>query len=82
MTAIVNIRGDCLYHEHISWDQGTVLAQIGLIPDRVSLQLQDPETSESGRKIDVKLPIAGVASAAKMRDWKAVESNSLIQNRN
>ncbi|RBR11049.1 uncharacterized protein FIESC28_09194 [Fusarium coffeatum] len=31
-TAVVNIRGDRLYHEHIGWDQGTVLAQLGLMP--------------------------------------------------
>ena len=31
-TAVVNVRGDRLYHEHITWDQGTVLAQLGLMP--------------------------------------------------
>jgi carboxymethylenebutenolidase len=29
--AIVNFRGDKLYHEHIYWDQASVLVQIGLI---------------------------------------------------
>jgi carboxymethylenebutenolidase len=29
--AIVCFRGDKLYHEHIYWDQASVLAQIGLL---------------------------------------------------
>ncbi|KAI1489229.1 hypothetical protein F5X96DRAFT_679908 [Biscogniauxia mediterranea] len=32
-TAVVNLRGDRLYHEHISWDQATVLRQLGLLPE-------------------------------------------------
>ena len=31
LVAIINFRGDKLYHEHIYWDQASVLAQIGLI---------------------------------------------------
>lgn len=31
--AVVNIRGDRLYHEHITWDQATVLKQLGLMPE-------------------------------------------------
>ena len=34
LVAIVNFRGDKLYHEHIYWDQASVLVQIGLLdPD-------------------------------------------------
>ncbi len=29
LVAIVNFRGDKLYHEHIYWDQASVLVQIG-----------------------------------------------------
>jgi carboxymethylenebutenolidase len=32
--AIVNFRGDKLYHEHIYWDQASVLVQIGLLNPR------------------------------------------------
>ncbi|KAI5922946.1 hypothetical protein F4810DRAFT_710984 [Camillea tinctor] len=32
-TAVVCLRGDRLYHEHISWDQGTALRQLGLLPE-------------------------------------------------
>lgn len=31
MTAVVNFRGAKLYHEHIAWDQATVLVQTGLL---------------------------------------------------
>ncbi|KAL2865547.1 uncharacterized protein BJX67DRAFT_382775 [Aspergillus lucknowensis] len=31
--AIVNIRGDRLHHEHIAWDRGTVLRQLGVLPE-------------------------------------------------
>ena len=31
LVSIVCVRGGLLYHEHIYWDQATVLAQIGLI---------------------------------------------------
>ena len=31
VVAIINFRGDKLYHEHIYWDQASVLAQIGLL---------------------------------------------------
>lgn len=32
-TSVVNIRGDRLYHEHIAWDQATLLRQLGLLPE-------------------------------------------------
>jgi len=32
--AIVNFRGDKLYHEHIYWDPARVLVQIGLLNPR------------------------------------------------
>ncbi|MGH7029187.1 MAG: hypothetical protein ACREEZ_02045, partial [Stellaceae bacterium] len=31
IVAIVGFRGDKLYHEHIYWDQASVLVQIGLL---------------------------------------------------
>jgi carboxymethylenebutenolidase len=33
LVAIIKFRGDKLYHEHIYWDQASVLVQIGLISD-------------------------------------------------
>ena len=66
--AIVNFRGDKLYHEHIYWDQASVLAQVGLI---------DPEDlpvagQEAARKIvDAK----SVPSNQLMKRWAESEPN-------
>jgi carboxymethylenebutenolidase len=40
LVAIINFRGDKLYHEHIYWDQASVLAQIGLL-DPKNLPIAD-----------------------------------------
>jgi carboxymethylenebutenolidase len=53
LVAIVNFRGDKLYHEHIYWDQGSVLAQIGLIDAKI-LPVAGIETAE--KLIDETLP--------------------------
>ena len=42
--AIVNFRGDKLYHEHIYWDQASVLVQIGLL-DPAGLPVAGVETA-------------------------------------
>lgn len=76
-TAVVNIRGDRLYHEHISWDQGTVLAQLGLLPEFLPFPYQVPGVA-SGTKIEYKLPIAGLDTARKIRDRNSVLSNQLM----
>jgi carboxymethylenebutenolidase len=53
LVAIVKFRGDKLAHEHIYWDQASVLAQVGLI-DTSKLPVAG---IESARKvIDPKLP--------------------------
>jgi len=46
--AIVNFRGDKLYHEHIYWDQASVLVQIGLI-DPKGLPIAGIETAKKLR---------------------------------
>ncbi len=53
LVAIVKFRGDKLYHEHIYWDQASVLVQIGLL-DPKGLPVAGVET---GRKLlDEHLP--------------------------
>ena len=47
LVAIVCFRGNNLYHEHIYWDQGSVLAQVGLI-DKEKLPVAG---AESGKKL-------------------------------
>ncbi|KAF9763208.1 hypothetical protein IL306_003216 [Fusarium sp. DS 682] len=76
-TAVVNIRGDRLYHEHIGWDQGTVLAQLGLMPSYLPYPHPVPN-AQSQEKLEYRVPIAGVETADKLRDKDAVESNKMF----
>ena len=73
--AVVNIRGDRLYHEHIAWDQGTVLRQLNLLPDFLPLQGND---LSNGKALEYKLPVTGVDTARKLRDKDAVVSNAML----
>ncbi|KAL8930761.1 MAG: hypothetical protein Q9208_000302 [Pyrenodesmia sp. 3 TL-2023] len=66
LVAIVCIRGGKLYHEHIYWDQATVLVQIGLL---------DPNLSGNGFK---RLPVVDAAGAKKVADESSEPSNELI----
>jgi carboxymethylenebutenolidase len=45
LVAIVCFRGDKLYHEHIYWDQASVLVQLGLI-DREGLPVMGIESAQ------------------------------------
>ena len=53
LVAIVCFRGDKLYHEHIYWDQASVLAQIGLL-DTKGLPVAGVETAR--KLIDESAP--------------------------
>lgn len=65
LIAVVNFRGDKLYHEHIYWDQASVLVQIGLL-DPKGLPVAGVETA---RKVaDETLP-----SNTLMARWKESE---------
>ena len=68
LVAIICIRGGKIYHEHIYWDQATVLAQIGLL---------DPNLVPGG-KVAKRLPVVGREGARKIVDETAAESNKLI----
>jgi carboxymethylenebutenolidase len=61
LVAIVNFRGDKLYHEHIYWDQASVLVQIGAL-DASHLPVAGVETAK--KLIDEKRP-----SNSLMRRW-------------
>jgi carboxymethylenebutenolidase len=45
VVAIVNFRGDKLYHEHIYWDQASVLVQLRLL-DAMALPVAGAETAK------------------------------------
>jgi carboxymethylenebutenolidase len=66
LVAIVNFRGDKLYHEHIYWDQASVLVQIGLL-DPKSLPTAGIETAK--KIVDEKQP-----SNTLMRRWAESEA--------
>ncbi|HUT48573.1 MAG TPA: dienelactone hydrolase family protein [Alphaproteobacteria bacterium] len=53
LVAIINFRGDKLYHEHIYWDQASVLVQIGLL-DAKTLPVAGAETAK--KLLDETLP--------------------------
>ncbi|SPJ73508.1 related to dienelactone hydrolase and related enzymes [Fusarium torulosum] len=77
-TAVVNIRGDRLYHEHISWDQGTLLRQLDLLPEYLPFPyaLPDGRTADAG--FEYRVPVTGKETAVKMRDRHGVESNQMF----
>ncbi|KAF5024576.1 hypothetical protein F66182_3339 [Fusarium sp. NRRL 66182] len=76
-TAVVNIRGDRLYHEHIGWDQGTVLAQLGLIPQYLPFPFP-VQGQKEGAKFEYQVPVMGIETAQKMRDRNCVASNDMF----
>lgn len=53
LIAVINFRGDKLYHEHIYWDQASVLAQIGLL-DPAKLPIAGKATAD--KVMDETLP--------------------------
>ncbi len=65
LVAIVNFRGDKLYHEHIYWDQASVLVQIGVL-DPDGLPVAGQETA--AKLIDETLP-----SNTLMANWPSSE---------
>lgn len=82
--AIVNIRGDRLYHEHIAWDQASALRQVGLLPEylpwpsELSAEGVRGEKTPDGKKYEFRVPASGIESAEKMRDKNAVPSNEMF----
>jgi carboxymethylenebutenolidase len=61
LVAIINFRGDKLYHEHIYWDQASVLVQIGLLAPE-GLPVAGVESAD--KLLDQNLP-----SNTLMRRW-------------
>ncbi|GAA5874823.1 hypothetical protein JCM8547_005251 [Rhodosporidiobolus lusitaniae] len=75
IVAIVAFRGDRICHEHIHWDQATVLSQLDLLPSHVPCG----SPTELGTSSLVRLPVAGAETAKKALDQKAVESNEMLR---
>jgi len=70
LVAIVCIRGGKLYHEHIYWDQASVLVQIGLLDPKLV-------SGETGKR---RLPVVDGAGARKVVDESSIRSNELISS--
>ena len=79
--AIVNIRGDRLYHEHISWDQGSALRQLGLMPEYLPFPYPIPNgrAPSAGKMFYYKVPVAGIETAEKMKGRGSVASNEMFK---
>lgn len=69
LVAIVNFRGDKLYHEHIYWDQASVLVQIGKL-DPAGLPVAGAETAK--KLIDETLPSNGLMAAWATSEGKPI----------
>ncbi|KAH8904910.1 hypothetical protein BR93DRAFT_969748 [Coniochaeta sp. PMI_546] len=78
-TAVVNIRGDRLYHEHIAWDQLTVLFQLGLMPEYLPFPYPVRGHPASGKKLEYRVPGAGHEVSDKLVDESAVPSNGMFR---
>ena len=69
LVAIVDFRGDKLYHEHIYWDQATVLVQIGVLdPNRLPV---------AGRETAAKLIDETLPSNSLMAIWSFSKGKSI-----
>ncbi|KAE8354030.1 carboxymethylenebutenolidase [Aspergillus coremiiformis] len=80
-TSVVNIRGDRLYHEHIAWDQATVLVQLGLMPQYLPYPYALPggQVPGPGKRFEYRVPAAGVETAIKLQDEHGVPSNKMFE---
>ncbi|GFF55557.1 hypothetical protein CNMCM6069_009599 [Aspergillus lentulus] len=80
-TSVVNIRGDRLYHEHIAWDQATVLVQLGLMPEYLPYPyaLPDGRLPGPGKRFEYRVPAAGVETAEKLEDEQKIPSNQMFE---
>ncbi len=68
LVVIVNFRGDKLYHEHIYWDQASVLQQIGVL-DPKGLPVAGAETAR--KLVDENFP-----SNMLMKNWASSEGKN------
>jgi carboxymethylenebutenolidase len=80
--SVVNIRGDHLYHEHIAWDQATVLIQLGLLPEYLPSPhhlLLDGRQPGPGNRSEFRVPATGVETVAKILGKNVVKSNVMLE---
>jgi hypothetical protein len=73
LVAIVAIVGGKLSHEHIYWDQASVLVQLGLLDPKLVPQAMRDQGME-------RLPVVGAESARKVLDESSEPSNELLSS--
>lgn len=71
LVGVVGIRGGKLHHEHLYWDQASVLVQIGLLDPKVV----PGHMKQQGLK---RLPVYGKETAEKVLDESSHPSNELL----
>lgn len=71
MVSIVGVRGGKMTHEHLYWDQASVLLQVGLL---------DPENVSEDMKAEglLRLPVVGVEAARQILDPQKSRYNALL----
>lgn len=69
--SIVALRGGRLVHEHLYWDQASVLVQVGLLDPKL---VPKPFQSQGLKR----LPVSGSEAAAKVLNEESRPSNELI----
>lgn len=77
--AVVNIRGDRLYNEHIAWDQGTTLRQLGPLPEYLPFPYPVAAATAEGAAVEYRVPVLGRETADKLRNRKTVPSNGMFE---
>lgn len=73
LVSVVCIRGGKLYHEHLYWDQASVLVQVGLLDPK----LVPGPMKQKGLK---RLPVYGAETAQKVLDESSHPSNELLSS--
>lgn len=73
LVSVVCIRGGKLNHEHIYWDQASVLLQVGLLDPK----LVPDAMKQKGLRA---LPVVGAEGALKVLDESSRESNALLSS--
>ncbi|KJZ73933.1 hypothetical protein HIM_06601 [Hirsutella minnesotensis 3608] len=77
MAAVVNVRGDRVYHEHIWWDQATALRQVGILPTHLPASVSSRVGGMEEKGI-VRLPVAGAECARFLADKMSGRSNEML----
>ena len=68
-----------MYHEHIAWDQASILVQLGLMPKYLPFPYQvNGRDPAPGKRFEYKVPAAGVETASKLANETALESNHMF----